>query len=81
MSRTSWRGIRFGYRGELRELIKIVYKGGFLTIITFGIYGAWFSMNIRNYVISNIRFGNAKFNYNGRGLDYLLMNLYIKIRN
>lgn len=75
MSRTSWRGIRFGYRGELRELIKIVYKGGFLTIITFGIYGAWFSMNIRNYVISNIRFGNAKFNYNGRGLDYLLMNL------
>ncbi len=75
MSRTSWRGIRFGYRGDRTELIKLVWKGALLTLITLGIYGAWFSMNLRNYVMSNIRFGNARFKYNGKGGDYFVLNL------
>lgn len=40
MSRTSWRGIRFGYRGTKAELVKLFFKGIFFTIITLGIYGA-----------------------------------------
>jgi uncharacterized membrane protein YjgN (DUF898 family) len=75
MSRTSWRSIRFGYGGDRMELVKLVWKGAFLTIITIGIYGAWFSMNLRNYVMSNIRFGNAQFKYNGKGGDYFVLNL------
>lgn len=75
MSRTSWRSIRFGYRGDRLELAKLFWKGAFLTVITLGIYGAWFSMNLRNYVMSNVRFGNAQFKYNGKGGDYFVMNL------
>ncbi len=75
MSRTSWRGIRFGYRGDRLELMKLIYKGAFLTLITFGLYGAWFSMNLRNYMVSHIRFGSAQFKYNGKGGDFFVLNL------
>jgi uncharacterized membrane protein YjgN (DUF898 family) len=75
MSRTSWRGIHFGYRGELKELNKIFYKNLFLTIITFGIYGAWMAIKLRNYTLSNVRFGNIKVDSNANGGDYFAINL------
>lgn len=75
MSRSSWRGIHFGYRGELKELLKQFVTGFFLTVITIGIYSAWFTINIRKYIIENIRFGNIRFNYTGNGLDYFLIIL------
>ena len=75
MSRTSWRGIRFGYRGNRNEFIKKFFTWIFLTIITFGIYSAWFSMNLRNYLLSNVRFGNIEFKYRGNGGDFFILNL------
>ena len=75
MSRTSWRGVRFGYRGDRSEFVKLFFKWIFYTVITLGIYGFWFKMNLRNNVLSNIRFGDAEMNYDGDGGDYLLMNI------
>jgi uncharacterized membrane protein YjgN (DUF898 family) len=75
MSRSSWRGIHFGYRGELKELYAICIRDGLLTLVTFGIYGSWFQMNLRNYVIGHVRFGSSQFAYKGDGLDFFLMNL------
>ena len=75
MSRTSWRGIRFGYRGDRTEFIKSFFKWIGLTIITLGIYGAWMSMNMRNYLLGNVRFGDAEFEYDGDGGDYFILNL------
>ena len=75
MSRTSWRGIRFGYRGDRNELFVNFFKWIFFTVITFGIYGAWMSMHLRNYVLNNVRFGNMKFRYKGNGGDYFVLNL------
>lgn len=75
MSRTSWRGIRFGYRGDRTELIKKFFKWTFFTLISFGLYGAWFTINARNYVLSNVRFGNLKFQYKGNGGDFFVLNL------
>lgn len=75
MSRTSWRGIRFGYRGDRKEFILLFYKELFFTIISLGIYGAWMAMNLRTYVLSNIRFGSAEFNYKGKGGEYFVLNL------
>lgn len=76
MSRTSWRGIRFGYRGNRNELMRNFTKDLLLTILTLGIYGAWLSIHLRNYVLSNIRFGNATFKYKGNGGEYL--GIYFK---
>lgn len=75
MSRTSWRGIRFGYRGERNVLFTKFIKGLVLTIITLGIYGAWFAIDIRNYVLSHIRFGDMKFKYQASGTDFFVLNL------
>ena len=75
MAKTSWKGIRFGYTGDRGNLIGIFFKGLFFTIITFGIYSAWFAMDLRRYILSNIKVGNARFVYNGDGTDYFLLNL------
>ncbi len=75
MSRTSWRGIRFGYRGDRNELVTNFFKWIVFTIFTFGIYGSWFMMNLRKYLLGNVRFGDAKFEYKGDGGDYFLLNL------
>jgi uncharacterized membrane protein YjgN (DUF898 family) len=74
-AKTVWKGIRLGYVGDRTELMKLFLKGIFLTIITFGIYGAWFSMNLRKYVVENIRIGDANFIYRGNGGDFFLLNL------
>jgi uncharacterized membrane protein YjgN (DUF898 family) len=75
MSRTSWRSIHFGYRGNRKDLIIMYLKGLFLTIITLYIYLAWFACDLRRYIIGNIRFGSISFRYEGKGGDMFVMNL------
>lgn len=75
MSRTSYRGIRFGYRGKKSELAVNYFKWIFFTIITFGIYGAWLQMNIRKYTHQNIRFGEVEFSNDADGAEWLILNL------
>lgn len=75
MSRTSWRGIHFGYRGNRNELLKKFIGDALLTVITFGIYSFWMTVNLRRYVLGNIRFGNVEFRYTGRGSDYFAVFL------
>lgn len=70
MSRTSYRGIRFGYRGSRKELTLNFYKYIFLTIITLGIYSSWLAMNVRRYTHSHIRYGDVEFHNNSRGGEF-----------
>ena len=74
-SRTSWRGIRFGYRGDRNELVVNFFQWIFFTIITLGIYGAWMEMKLRNYLMSHVRAGNVEFKYKGVGSKYFILNL------
>ncbi len=74
-SRSSWRGIHFGYRGERRSLAVLFLKGILLSIITLGIYGAWFITDLRRYIIKHIRFGNLTFEYTGQGGDFFWLRL------
>jgi len=74
-SRTSWRGIHMGYRGELSEMFKVFYMNLFLTIVTFGVYGAWFTTNLRKEIFGNMRFGNATFSYTGEGGELLMLHI------
>lgn len=74
-SRSSWRGIHFRYLGNRAEFYKLCLKGFFLTIITFGIYGAWLQVSIRQYVLSHLKFGNLEFDFKGKGGDLLWINV------
>jgi len=75
MSRTSLRGVRFGYRGSKKELFGKFLPGIFLTIITLGIYGAWFEINLRKYICGNVRYGDVKCHYEANGMDFFVLNL------
>lgn len=75
MSRTSWRGIHLGYRGNLRELFGIWFKGFLLTVLTLGIYGSWFNISLTRYLLDNVRLGNVKFRYEGDGSEYFWLNV------
>ncbi len=75
MSRTSWRGIHFGYRGNLPELFGVCIKGVLLTVFTLGIYGSWFQCSLRRYIESHVRCGNVKFNFDGEGGELFWINL------
>lgn len=74
-SRTSWRGIRFGYRGDRDEFVKLFIKEMALTLVTLGIYGSWAVIKIRNYLLGNLRFGSGEFRYRGDGGEYFAINL------
>lgn len=75
MSRTTWSGIRMGYRGDKKTFYGLCMKGFFLTVITLGIYSPWLIISMRNYLLSNVRLGSLKFKYFGRGVDYFVINL------
>ncbi|WP_188502874.1 YjgN family protein [Pontibacter amylolyticus] len=74
-SRTSWRGIHLGYRGELSDMYSTYLIGFFLTILTLGIYGSWFVVKLRKQMIDNVRFGNVRLRYVGDGGDLFLIHV------
>lgn len=75
LANTRWKGIRLGYVGDRNELMKLFFSGIFFTIITIGIYGPWFYMKLRTYLIEHLRMGDAEFKYYGKGFDFFVMNL------
>jgi len=87
LSRTSWRGIRFSFRGELDELVGVFVPGVLLTIVTLGLYYPFFHANVRRYFVSETRFGTGAFSFSGEGRElfgrhlalYLLLPLTLGI--
>jgi uncharacterized membrane protein YjgN (DUF898 family) len=75
LSRTSWRGIHFGYRGNLKELYIIYVKGVLFTILTLGFYYPWMTVSLRKYVLAHTRFGNMEFKFVGEGSELLGLHI------
>ncbi|MCL2183200.1 MAG: YjgN family protein [Chitinispirillia bacterium] len=75
MSRTSYRGIRFGYRGKKKSLIWIMTKGALLIPVTLGIYTLWLINNMRSYIYNNTKFGNMKSEFTGKSSDFFWMKV------
>jgi uncharacterized membrane protein YjgN (DUF898 family) len=71
LSRISWRGIRFSFRGRALEFLKLLSKGSLLTFLTFGLYFPTFVITRHRFLISHSYFGNQKFDFDGRGQDLL----------
>jgi uncharacterized membrane protein YjgN (DUF898 family) len=75
MSRTSYRGIRFGYRGDRKELTVQFFRDLLFTALTLGIYSSWLAMNLRSYTHRHIRYGDVEFSNEASGSEYFLLNL------
>jgi uncharacterized membrane protein YjgN (DUF898 family) len=75
MSKTSYRGVRFGYRGNKKSLILLFLKGMAFSFATLGIYYPWYINKVRQYIYGNTRFGNIESNFNGKGFSYAVLLL------
>jgi uncharacterized membrane protein YjgN (DUF898 family) len=71
LSRTSWRGIRFSFRGKTGEFMKIFLGGGFLTVLSLGFYYPFYAVRRQRFMVENSYFGNHRFEFNGLGRDLL----------
>ncbi len=71
LSRTSWRGIRFSFRGTMWELMKIFIKATILSLLTFNLYYPYFLVHRQRFIISHSYFGDERFDFNGEGRDLM----------
>lgn len=69
LSRTSWKNLRFSFRGGLRECMTTYITGFLLTALTLGLYYPYFRTKTRRYWVTNSYFGTAPFEYDGEGKD------------
>ncbi|MBI2081713.1 MAG: DUF898 family protein [candidate division NC10 bacterium] len=69
LSRTSWRGIRFSFRGRAADFLKFFLKASLLTGITFGLYYPFFDTKRHAFMTSHAYLGNQKFDFDGQGRD------------
>ncbi len=75
LSRTSWRGVRFGFQGGYRELLGIMLRSFLLTGLTLGLYFPFYQTNLRRFLAEHSRFGSASFTFHGDG--WALLGRYV----
>jgi uncharacterized membrane protein YjgN (DUF898 family) len=75
LSRTSWRGIRFSFRGPVIEFMRIFIVGSLLSLLTLGLFYPVFETQRYRFMIINSHFGSRRFDFDGRSQDLLLLYL------
>jgi uncharacterized membrane protein YjgN (DUF898 family) len=71
LSRMSWRGIRFSFRGRAWDFVKIFVIGAILSVLTLTLYYPFFLARQQRFMISHSHFGRRGFVFAGRGRDLL----------
>jgi uncharacterized membrane protein YjgN (DUF898 family) len=66
-SRTSWRGLRFGFHGRTEQLSVPFIKGVLLTFVTLGFYSPYFMNTLYSFSLNHTRYGSQRFSYDGDG--------------
>jgi uncharacterized membrane protein YjgN (DUF898 family) len=69
MSRTSWRGIRFSFRGKAWDFVRIFARASLLSTLTLGLYYPFFQARQQSFMVSNSYFGRRPFRFDGQGRD------------
>ena len=69
LSRTSWRAIRFSFRGAAWPYMKIWLMGMPLWLFTLGLWTPFFDTARRRYLLQHTQFGDAKFTCDVHGKD------------
>jgi uncharacterized membrane protein YjgN (DUF898 family) len=69
LARTSWRGIRFSFRGRAWSFIPIFIKGYVFGPLTLGLYYPFYLTRRQEFMVSNAYFGNERFGFDGRSWE------------
>jgi uncharacterized membrane protein YjgN (DUF898 family) len=67
LTRTLWRGIRFGQDGSPARYAWMRFGWLLLMPLTLGILYPWYQVSLQRYAMRNTRFGFTRFNYAGTG--------------
>lgn len=70
-SRTEWHGVRFSFRGTIKEGMKLYIASAFMTVITLGYLAPRYYIMKQAFWRSNTFYGTAAFKYNGDVRDVL----------
>lgn len=73
---TSWRSVSASYTGRLSDLTGITMSGNILTMLTLGIYTAWYETQLYKYIMEHLQFGSLRFGYRGSSKE--LFRIYLK---
>ncbi len=65
LSRSSWRGIRFSFRGKAVPFITLFVKGALLTGLTLGAYYPVFDLKRQAHLVNHSYIGNQSFSFDG----------------
>lgn len=68
-SRSSWRGIRFSFRGRWQDYLRLVVRGSLLSAVTLSLYSPFFQNRSRAFLADHTYFGSLKFEYDGDGKE------------
>src|SRR5881296_2442579 len=69
LSRISWRGIRFSFRGRAWAFVRIFMLASLLNVVTLTLYYPFFQARQQRFMVSNSHFGRRPFRFDGRGGD------------
>jgi uncharacterized membrane protein YjgN (DUF898 family) len=75
LSRTSWRGVRFSFRGPAVEFLRIFIVGSLLSLLTLGLYYPFFEAQRYRFMTVNAYFGSRRFGFDGRSQDLFVLYL------
>jgi uncharacterized membrane protein YjgN (DUF898 family) len=75
LGRSSWRNVRFSFRGSQGEIYKKYIGGTLGSVATLGILLPWRSFMLTEYDIENSYFGNTKFEFDGELGEYYRIQL------
>lgn len=71
LTRTSWRGIRFSFRGSAGEFLPLFIGGWMLTVLTLGLYYPYHYVRQRGFFVRNTYFGSRSFDFDAHGSEML----------
>lgn len=66
-TRTSWRGIRFSFRGHTTDFLTLYVRGWGFTLLTLGSYYPYFQTQRQAFFHAHTYFGNQRFGFTGHG--------------
>jgi len=69
LSRTSWRNIRFSFRGTRKDAIVLYLVHGLITLLTLGLYWPYFKIKTEKFWRENSFFGDRQMEFDGEGKD------------
>ena len=69
LSRSSWRGVRFSFRGAVKPFFLLSLRGLALSAITLGVFYPFYECESRAYLVDQSRFGSSSFQFDGQPKD------------